>query len=125
AEKEYNDDEKIIQIGDHHMESNSSFIIKNDNYALTASKYNGRQTLWEKNVKNNENMEIRFDLSISAGYAKIVFIDGENNITILAECTQDGSTNESGSETVSLTSGRNRIRIVAYDCQDLNLKFDF
>ena len=125
AKEEYDDADKIVQTGDHTVESNLTFKSVNSSHSFTASKFNGRKTLWKKSLSKNVDAEVQFELSISSGYAKIVYIDSDNNITVLAECTQDDSTKQSGSKIVSFTSGQNRIKIVAYDCKDLSLKLFF
>lgn len=125
AKEEYNDAEKIVQTGDHSVESNSSFKSVNGSYSYTASKFNGRQTLWKKSLNKSVDVEIQYELSISSGYAKIVYIDCDNNIIVLVECSQDDSTKQSGTKTISFTSGQNQLKIVGYDCENLSLKLYF
>ncbi len=48
AKQEYNDDEKIVQITDRYAKSNSVFNPIEGGYSLTASQFDGRETLWEK-----------------------------------------------------------------------------
>lgn len=125
AKQEYDSTEKIVQTSDRCSESKSAFKSIDGGYSLTVSKFDGRQTLWKKTLKDNTAMEIRLDLSISAGYAKVVFIDSDNNVDVLIECTQDTLTEQSATKTVSLTNGLNRIKIVGYDCEGLDLKMLF
>ncbi|MDE6415080.1 MAG: hypothetical protein K2K48_06660 [Anaeroplasmataceae bacterium] len=125
AKQEYDDAEKIVQMGDHCVESNSAFKSINDSHSFTASKFNGRKTLWKKSLAKNVDVEIQFEISISSGYAKIVHIDSDNNITVLVECSEDNSTKQSGTKIISFTSGLNRFKIVAYDCKDISLKLFF
>ncbi len=125
AKREYNDAEKIVQIEDHYAKENSVFNTIEGGYSLTVAKFDGRQTLWNKTIEENAYEQVRFDLSISSGYAKIVYIDCDNNITVLAECSQDNSKKQSGTETISFTSGLNRFKIVGYGCKDIDLKLFF
>ena len=53
------------------------------------------------------------------GQAKIVHIDAEGNVTKLIECTSENSTDGYITETVSMTSGQNRLKIVGFDCKIL------
>lgn len=125
AKQEYNDTEKIAQIEDSYAKDNSVFNPIDGGYSLTVSKFNGRQTLWSKTLEKSAEIEIQFDFSISSGSAKVVYIDCNNNVTVLIECSQNISNEQTATKTVSLTSGLNRLKIVGYDCKDIDLKILF
>ena len=125
AKREYNDAEKIVQIEDHYAKENSVFNTIEGGYSLTVAKFDGRQTLWNKTIEENAYEQVRFDLSISSGYAKIVYIDSDNRITVIAECLQNQSIEQSVTKSVSFTSGLNRFKIVGYDCKNIDLKLFF
>jgi uncharacterized protein YxeA len=88
AKQEYNDAEKIAQIEDRYAKDNSFSNHIDGGYTLTVSKFNGRQTLWDKTLEKSAEIEIQLDLSISSGSAKIVYIDCNNNVTVLIECAK-------------------------------------
>lgn len=125
AKQEYNDTEKIAQIEDSYAKDNSVFNPIDGGYSLTVSKFSGRQTLWSKTLEKSAEIEIQFDFSISSGSAKVVYIDCNNNVTVLIECSQNISNEQTATKTVSLTSGLNRLKIVGYDCKDIDLKILF
>ncbi len=125
AKQEYNDDEKIVQIADHYAKSNSVFNPIEGGYSLTASQFDGRETLWEKTLEDNAEIEIQIDLNITSGNAKVVFIDSNNDITVLIERLQNDSNEQTATKTVSLTNGLNRLKIVGYDCENIDLKLFF
>ena len=125
AKQEYNDAEKIVQIDDRYAKDNSVFNPIDGGYSLTVSKFNGRQTLWNKTLEKSSEIEMQLDLGISSGSAKVVYIDCNNNVTVLIECSQNGSNEQTATKTVSLTSGSNRLKIVGYDCKDIDLKILF
>ena len=125
AKEEYDSDEKIAQNTDHYAKEVSVANSTNGEYSLTVSKFNGRETLWEKTIKENQDIEIDFDLSLSKGQAKIVYIDSENNVTTVIECLPETSTNGLVTKTLPLKSGKNRLKIVGYDCEDIDLKMVF
>ena len=125
AKQEYNDAEKIAQIEDCYAKDNSFSNHIDGGYTLTVSKFNGRQTLWNKTLEKSTEIEIQLDLSISSGSAKIVYIDCNNNVTVLIECSQNDFNEQTATKTVSLTSGLNRLKIVGYDCKDIDLKILF
>ncbi len=125
AKQEYNDDEKIVQIADHYAKSNSVFNPIEGGYSLTASQFDGRETLWEKTLEDNAEIEIQIDLNITSGNAKVVFIDNNNDITVLIERLQNDYNEQTATKTVSLTNGLNRLKIVGYDCENIDLKLFF
>ncbi len=125
AKQEYNDTEKIAQIEDSYAKDNSVFNPIDGGYSLTVSKFSGRQTLWSKTLEKSAEIEIQFDFSISSGSAKVVYIDCNNNVTVLIECSQNISNEQTATKTVSLTIGLNRLKIVGYDCKDIDLKILF
>ena len=125
AKQEYNDDEKIVQIADRYAKNNSVFNPIEGGYSLTASQFDGRETLWEKALEDNAEIEIQIDLNITSGNAKVVFIDSNNDITVLIERLQNDSNEQTATKTVSLTNGLNRLKIVGYDCENIDLKLFF
>lgn len=125
AKQEYNDDEKIVQIADRYAKNNSVFNPIEGGYSLTASQFDGRETLWEKELEDNAEIEIQIDLNIKSGNAKVVFIDSNNDVTVLIERLQNDSNEQTATKTVSLTNGLNRLKIVGYDCENIDLKLFF
>ena len=125
AKQEYNDDEKIGQIADRYAKNNSVFNPIEGGYSLTASQFDGRETLWEKKLEDNAEIEIQIDLNITSGNAKVVFIDSNNDITVLMERLQNDSNEQTATKTVSLINGLNRLKIVGYDCENIDLKLFF
>lgn len=125
AKQEYNDDEKIVQIADRYAKSNSEFNPIEGGYSLTVSRFDGRETLWEKALEDNAEIEIQIDLNIKSGNAKVVFIDSNNDITVLIERLQNNSNELTTTKLVSLTNGLNRLKIVGYDCKVIDLKILF
>ena len=54
--------------------------------------------------------------------AKIVYIDSKDNVTTVIECQPETSTDGFVTKTLSLKRGKNRLKIVGYDCEDIDLK---
>ncbi len=125
AKLDYNDAEKIVQIEDRYAKDNSVFNPIDGGYSFMVSKFNGRQTLWNKTLEKSVEIEIQLDLSISSGSAKVVYIDCNNNVIVLIECSQNDSNKQNVKKTISLTSGLNRLKFVGYDCKDIDLKILF
>ena len=56
---------------------------------------------------------------------KIRNIDAEDNVTTLIECTPENPTDGYVTKTVSMSPGENRIKIVGFDCRNIDLKMFF
>ena len=104
-----------------------SVIPQTENIHLQSANlvFDGRETIWKKRVYENRSVEINVSLSLSKGQVKIVHIDKDGNVTTVIECTPDTSTDGFVTETVSLKNGKNRFKIVGYDCEDIDLKIEY
>lgn len=110
---------------DRYTKVNSSFSSIDGGYSLEVSKFDGRETLWSKIMDEKQRVEIDFSLSLSQGQVKIVHIDAGGNVTTLIECSSDTSMDGFETKTVLLKKGQNRLKIVGYDCEDVDLKMMF
>lgn len=124
AKQEYDVDEKISQ-GDRYAKEMSVFNTIDGGYSLTAAKFDGRETLWTKTLEEDLDLEINIGFSLSNGRAKIVYVDDKGNVTALVECTPDNLTNGYITKNISLKAGQNELKIVGYDCEDVDLKMLF
>lgn len=124
AEREYDVDEKISQ-GDRYAKEMSVFNTIDGGYSLTVAKFDGRETLWTKTLEKDRDLEINIDFSLSNGRAKVVYVDDKGNVTTVVECTPDNLTNGYITKNISLKAGQNELKIVGYDCEDVDLKMLF
>lgn len=122
AKTEYNSDEKIAEVSDRYAKSMSVFNPIDGGYSLEVSQFDGRETLWKKSFLEENEIEIDVKLTLSAGTVKLVHIDEDDNVTTIMECTPENCTDEYISKTVCLKEGSNRIKIVGYDCEDIDLE---
>lgn len=125
AKEEYNSAESIAKTGDRYAKKMSVFNSINGGYSLTVSEFDGRETLWSDRVKEEQSIEMEFLLTLSEGQAKVVIVDEEENVTTLIECSPETGTDGLVSKTVELSKGKNYIKIVGYDCKDMELKMLF
>lgn len=125
ARREYDADEKIAQAGDRYAKQLSVFNPIDGGYSLTASKFDGRETLWTESVEEDQDIEIDVSFQLTNGKAKLVHVDSDGNVTTVIECLPETSTDGFVTKTVSLKSGKNRLKIVGYDCEDVDLKILF
>ena len=125
AENEYDSVEKIAKIEDRYAKEDSVFNPIDGGYSLVVSKFDGRQTLWTDTLEENQSIEIEFSFVITKGQAKIVHIDKDGNVTTVIECTPETSTDGYVTKTISMPSGKNRLKIVGFDCENIDLKMLF
>ena len=125
ARLEYESDEKISRKEDHYSKTGSVSHSTDKEYSLKVSKFNGRQTIWNRRYGKDQQLEADISFRLSEGLAKIVHIDGEGNVTTIIECAPESSTDGFVTKTVSLKKGRNRLKIVGYDCKDIQLEMMF
>lgn len=122
AKKEYYDTAKIAVIEDRYSKESSVFNPIDNGYSLEVKKFDGRQTLWTKTLDNDEDINIEIKLSLSEGAVKIVHVDEDGYVTTIIECTPDNCVEEYVVKTVSLKKGLNSIKIVGYECKNIDLK---
>lgn len=125
AREEYDSDIKISQAEDHYAKEVSVFNSIDGGYSLTVSKFDGRETLWTKTSEETQTIDIDVSFSLSKGQAKIVHVDSDGNVTTVIECSPDTPTDGFVTETISLKEGQNRLKIVGYDCENIDLKMLF
>ena len=125
AEMEYDSIDKISKTEDRYAKEVSIFNTIEGGYELTISKFDGRETVWSDTLDENENIEVDFSFTLSKGQAKVVHIDDAGNVTTVIECLPETSTDGFVTKTISLKSGLNRLKIVGYDCKDVELKMLF
>ena len=125
AENEYDSAEKIIESEDRYAKESSVFNSIDGGYSLVVSKFDGRQTLWTDTLEESQSVEIELSFALTEGQAKIVHIDADGNVTTLIECTPETSTDGYVTKTISMPSGQNRLKIVGFDCENIDLKMLF
>lgn len=123
--QQYDSSDMISDSNDRCKKEGSAFTVIDGGYSLVASKFDGRESLWSKTIDEEQHIEINFSLNLSQGQVKIVHVDVEGNVTTLIECTPDTSTDGFVTKTVLLKNGQNRLKIVGYDCKDVDLKMMF
>ena len=125
AENEYDSVEKIIESEDRYAKESSVFNSIDGGYSLVVSKFDGRQTLWTDTLEESQSVEIEFSFALTEGRAKIVHIDADGNVTTLIECTPETSTDGYLTKTVSMSTGENKLKIVGFDCENIDLEMFF
>lgn len=92
---------------------------------MTVGEFDGRETLWSIMTEEEQEMEVSIHFALSEGQAKIAYIDADGNVITLAESAEEGKTELDTTESVWLKKGKNRFKVVGYDCRDLDVKLLF
>jgi hypothetical protein len=120
----YSDDAKIAKSADSYSAVMSIGNTEENEYSLSATM-TGMQTIWRYKVDSDSEITISYMLSVSqGGKAKLVLITPNNEVIELAENTDNTETTEMQSQTIQLTKGNNRIKIVGYDKPKFELKLN-
>lgn len=122
AKREYDNTKAISQQEDRYAKKMSVFNPVDGGYSLTAKEFDGRETMWSKNINEDKDIELKIQMNLSEGTAKVVHVDEDANVTTIIECTPENITNDYVIQTVSLKSGQNRIKVVGKGCRDLELE---
>ena len=91
----------------------------------SASKFDGRYTVWTYTSTEDMSIAVSVSVGMSKGTAKVVHVDGSGKVTRLAACeSSGGEKSQSSADTVvRLTKGENRIKLVGYDCEDIEMSY--
>lgn len=123
AKEEYDSLEKLASQEDRYAKEVSVFNPVDGGYSFTVSGFDGRETLFTWHLQEEKELEMEILFSLTAGQGKLVHIDSDDNITTIVEC--DSETSAAVIKTISLKKGKNRLRFVGYDCENIDLKMYF
>lgn len=123
AKEEYDSLEKLASQGDRYSKEGSVFNPIEGGYSFTVSKFDGRQTLHTWNLSDDMELTMEILCSLTDGTGKLIHVDADGNVTTLVECNKDNSA--AVIKTISLKQGRNDIKFVGYDCDNVDLKMYF
>lgn len=125
AKREYNSTKTIARQADHYAKKSSVFNPIMGGCQLTVSEFDGRETLWSVMAEEEQEMEVSLYISLSEGQAKIVHVDADGTVTMLLENTAETAMEMEETKKVLLKSGKNYLKIVGYDCRELEVKLLF
>lgn len=125
AQAEYDSPEKIASSGDHYSKIRSVQTTIDGGFRLTVGSFDGRETLWTETRKDSQTAEGTLLLTLTHGQAKLVHVDEAGTVTTLLECTPQTASDEPVTVTVPMQPGRNKLKLVGYDCKNLKCEFVF
>ena len=121
AKLEYNSEEMLVQ-ADHFAKSFSASSQKDNELSFSIGKFDGRETIWENQLPEAQELTIEFTFTLSGGQAKIVHIDPNDKVTTVIERSSEASADETTRIVLPMPQGQNRFKLVGYDCEDIELK---
>ena len=114
----YDNDARIASNTNTYNLINYEQTLEDGHFTANVEKMEGMDTIWVFDVKEDMMLDITYTLNVFSGSAKIVFINPDGEVAIIAEC--DSEMTEPVQSTLDVKSGNNRIKIVT----DQNTKFD-
>ena len=116
----YNNDEKIASDTNSYNLNNFRSTTENGHFTASAEKMEGMDTIWTFKAEEDIDLDMTYTLNVYSGKAKLVLIDKEGEVLVIAEC--DSEMTEPVQSTLSVGNGNNRIKIVADE--DTNFDID-
>lgn len=128
AKEDYDNTSKIASTNRYAVQK-SSVLTKNGNVSAIIEKFDGYITIWESTENSDVSLPASVSLCLASGTAKLVLVDGSNNVTTLVEHNAEASNDITGKAStdavVSLTKGENMIKLVGYDCENVEAEITF
>lgn len=117
----YNSDSRIAKDGDSFTFLVSKENTTNEESNLEFKGFDGDETIWTINAKEEGTVHIKFKSEIKSGKFKVVLISPDNKVTNIFEEGKDYK------DEVKVKKGKNRIKIVGSNAKgsiDMSLKAD-
>ena len=114
----YDNDKKIASDTNTYNLNDVEQTSEDGHFTASVEKMEGMDTIWVFEAEEDTALDITYTLNVSSGKMKLVLINPNGEVLIIAEC--DSEMLEPVQSTLNVESGINRIKIVA----DKNTKFD-
>lgn len=128
AKDEFDNDQQIAA-SDRYAATKLTTTEQTGGSTLGASKFDGWLTVWTYTSDEDMAIAVRVSVGMDKGTAKVVHVDGSGKVTRLAayESASSGGaiTGSSADTVVRLTKGENKIKLVGYDCENVEVKITF
>lgn len=122
TESQYNSDKLIAQNGDNGLSKMSVMTTKNNNLTFTVEEFKGTKTLWTREYISGGEAAVDVKFTLGAGKAKLVHINANGEVVTIAECTPETGIERSAEFIVTMTKGKNRLKLVGCDVENLELE---
>lgn len=117
----YGDNKKIASTSNtYNLNSNEQEI--NQQTFTGNIEFEGMETIWEYEAKEDAQLEIEYLLSLTQGAAKLVLISPDGTVTPIVENTNKSEVKELARSPLGIKRGNNRIKLVAKN--KANIRFE-
>lgn len=117
----YDDDAKIASSTNTYNLINYEQVQSDLHFTASVEKMEGMDTIWVFDAEKDTAVDITYKLNVSSGKMKLVLINPEKEISIIAEC--DSGMEDFVSDTLDIKKGNNRIKIVAGENTQFDIDF--
>lgn len=116
----YNNDKKIAGSTNSYNLNNCEQTTEVGHFTASVEKMEGMDTIWVFDAEEDTLLDITYTLNVTSGKMKLVLINPEGDVSIIAEC--DTEMSEPIQSTLNIESGNNRIKIVAGENTKFNVE---
>lgn len=118
----YDDNSKIASNSNTFSLINDMQEIEGKSYKGNIGKFEGMDTIWTCDATEDENVELAYLISVSAGKMKLVLIAPDNSLTTIAEITPETKLDDFQTYMLPLKKGENRIKVVAGEDTQIDME---
>ncbi len=117
----YDDDAKIASSSNTYNIMNYEQVQSDLHFTASVEKMEGMDTIWVFDAEEDTEVDITYQLNVSSGKMKLVWINPEKEVSVIVEC--DSEMEDSVQETLHIKKGNNRIKIVAGENTQFDIDF--
>ncbi len=118
----YDDETKLASDSNSYNKVNYVWNQDGDRITVSCGKFEGMETIWKYNTDEDVTFDMVYNFKVKSGKAKLVLIKPDDTVEILTEISADDKEREqSGTFTLELGDGENRIKLVGSDAESISL----
>ena len=117
----YDNDAKIASNTNTYSLINYEQVQSDLHFTASVEKMEGMDTIWVFDAEEDTAVDITYKLNVSSGKMKLVLINPEKEVSVIAEC--DSGMEDFVSDTLDIKKGNNRIKIVAGENTQFDIDF--
>lgn len=117
----YDNDAKIASNTNTYSLINYEQVQSDLHFTASVEKMEGMDTIWVFDAEEDTAVDITYKLNVSSGRMKLVLINPEKEVSVIAEC--NSGMEDFVSDTLDIKKGNNRIKIVAGENTQFDIDF--
>lgn len=108
----YDNEKMIVENFNTYNLVKSKQSMSDNHLTGSAEKMEGMGTVWEFTASEDTDVNLTYQITVSAGKAKLVLISPDDSLTTLAEFIADVDMEHESTDTFKAMKGKNRIKLV-------------